>query len=80
MNAGPSSVGAFHVIGGLIDHYEQDGNPANASGLHQSVEVLPGGGALVELTLPEPGQYPFVTHKMNDMEKGAMGLFDVAAR
>jgi nitrite reductase (NO-forming) len=65
------------VIGGLISHYEQDGNPENAQGRHQSVEVLPGGGALVELTIPEAGLYPFVTHKMNDMEKGAFGLFKV---
>jgi nitrite reductase (NO-forming) len=78
VNAGPSNVWAFHVIGALIDHYEQDGNPANAQGLHQSVEVLPGGGALVELTIPQSGQYPFVTHKMNDMEKGALGLFQVS--
>jgi nitrite reductase (NO-forming) len=77
MNAGPNNVWPFHIIGALIDHYEQDGNPANAQGLHQSVEVLPGGGALVELRIPEAGMYPFVTHKMNDMEKGAMGLFDV---
>jgi nitrite reductase (NO-forming) len=79
MNAGPNNVCAFHVIGALISHYEQDGNPANAQGLHQSVEVLPGGGALVELTIPEAGKYPFVTHKMNDMERGAFGLFDVRA-
>jgi nitrite reductase (NO-forming) len=77
MNAGPNNVWPFHIIGALIDYYEQDGNPANAQGLHQSVEVLPGGGALVELRIPEAGMYPFVTHKMNDMEKGAMGLFDV---
>lgn len=79
VNAGPNNVSAFHVIGALIDRYEPDGNPGNAQGVHQSVEVLPGGGAVVELTIPEPGKYPFVTHKMNDMEKGAMGLFDVRA-
>lgn len=79
VNAGPNNLSAFHVIGALIDHYEQDGNPANAQGTHQSVEVLPGGGALVELTIPEAGKYPFVTHKMNDMEKGALGLFQVTA-
>lgn len=77
VNAGPNNVSAFHVIGALIDRYEPDGNPANAQGLHQTVEVLPGGGAVVELTIPEPGRYPFVTHKMNDMEKGAFGLFEV---
>jgi nitrite reductase (NO-forming) len=77
MNAGPNDVCAFHVIGALISHYEQDGNPANAQGVHQSVEVLPGGGALVELTIPEAGLYPFMTHRMSDMERGAMGLFKV---
>lgn len=77
MNAGPNNVSAFHVIGAVIDHYEPDGNPANAQGTHQTVEVLPGGGAMVELTIPDAGRYPFVTHKMNDLEKGAFGLFEV---
>lgn len=79
VNAGPNNLSAFHVIGALFDHYEQDGNPANRQGLHQTVEVLPGGGAIVELTIPEPGRYPFVTHSMRDLEKGAMGLFEVSA-
>jgi nitrite reductase (NO-forming) len=78
MNAGPNNLCSFHVIGALISRYEQDGNPENAQGLHQSVEVLPGGGALVELRIPERGMYPIVTHKMNDMEKGAFGLFEVS--
>lgn len=78
VNAGPNNVSAFHVIGALIDHYEQDGNPANRQGLHQTVEVLPGGGAIVELVIPEPGRYPFVTHRMSDLEKGAMGLFQAS--
>lgn len=77
VNAGPNSVSAFHVIGALFNHYEPEGFPANAMGMHQTITVPPGDGALVELRFAEPGQYPFVTHKFNDAEKGALGLFDV---
>ncbi|MEO8571679.1 MAG: multicopper oxidase domain-containing protein [Chloroflexota bacterium] len=77
VNAGPNSVSAFHVIGALFSHYEPEGFPANGMGMHQTITVPPGDGALVELRFAEPGKYPFVTHKFNDAEKGAVGLFDV---
>ena len=70
-------MSAFHVIGALFSRYEAEGNPANVRGMHQTITVPPGDGALVELTFAEPGKYPFVTHKFNDAEKGAVGLFDV---
>jgi nitrite reductase (NO-forming) len=79
VNAGPNASSAFHVIGALFSHYEAEGHPANARGMHQTINVPPGDGALVELTFAEPGKYPFVTHKFNDAEKGAVGLFDVGA-
>jgi len=78
VNAGPSSSSAFHVIGALFSHVEADGHPANAEGMRQTIEVPPGGGALVELTFAEPGTYPFVTHKFSDASKGATGLFKVS--
>ena len=34
-------------------------------------------GGFVELALPEPGHYPFVTHAMADAEKGAHGVLKV---
>jgi nitrite reductase (NO-forming) len=34
-------------------------------------------GGFVELTFPEPGRYPFVSHVMVDAERGAHGLFEV---
>ncbi len=77
VNAGPSSFSAFHVIGALFSHYEAEGNPANAQGMHQTIDVPPGDGALVELTFAEPGMYPFVTHSFVDAAKGAVGMFDV---
>jgi len=78
VNAGPNSSSAFHVIGALFSHVEADGNPATAQGMRQTIEVPPGGGALVELTFAEPGTYPFVTHKFSDASKGATGLFKVS--
>jgi nitrite reductase (NO-forming) len=77
LNAGPNSSSAFHVIGALFSHYESDGYPPNAQGMHQTIAVPPGDGALVELTFAEPGTYPFVTHKFSDASKGATGLFKV---
>ena len=78
MNAGPSSTSAFHVIGELFDAYEPEGNPANRMGMHQTIVVPPGDGAMVELTFDEAGTYPFVTHKFSDAERGAVGLIEVA--
>ena len=78
VNAGPNSSSAFHVIGALFSHYESDGYPPNAQGMHQTIDVPPGDGALVELTFAEPGTYPFVTHKFSDASKGATGLFKVS--
>ena len=77
MNAGPSSTSAFHVIGELFDAYEPEGNPANRMGMHQTIVVPPGDGAMVELTFDEAGTYPFVTHKFSDAERGAVGLIEV---
>jgi len=34
-------------------------------------------GGFVELTFPEAGHYPFVSHVMSDAEKGARGVFAV---
>jgi nitrite reductase (NO-forming) len=78
VNAGPNSSSAFHVIGALFSHVEAGGNPANRTGMRQTIEVPPGDGALVELTFAEPGTYPFVTHRFCDASKGAVGLFKVS--
>jgi nitrite reductase (NO-forming) len=77
VNAGPSSSSAFHVIGALFSNVEAEGHPANRMGMHQTIDVPPGDGALVELRFAEPGTYPFVTHRFSDASKGAVGLFKV---
>jgi nitrite reductase (NO-forming) len=30
------------------------------------------------MTFPQPGHYPFVTHVMQDAERGAHGFFEAA--
>jgi nitrite reductase (NO-forming) len=75
VNAGPNAVSAFRVIGTLFDHVSPDGNPRNVLAGVQTQFVPPGGGALFEFHLQEPGDYPVVTHVMTHVYKGAIGVF-----
>jgi len=74
VNAGPTLFSAFHVIGAIFSDTYVDGNPANHMVGNQTVTVPPGGGMVVELTIPQAGLYPFVTHSFADVGKGALGL------
>jgi nitrite reductase (NO-forming) len=77
LNAGPSNFSAFHVIGAMFDKVYIDGNPANVMVGNQTVTIAPGGGAVVELLIPQAGLYPFVTHSFADASKGAAGVIKV---
>jgi nitrite reductase (NO-forming) len=77
LDAGPSEVSAFHVIGAIFSDVYLDGNPANHTYGQQTVLMPPGGGAVVELTIPDAGHYPFVTHSFMAASMGAMGAIDV---
>lgn len=77
VNAGPTLFSAFHVIGALFSDTYVDGNPANHMVGNQTVTVPPGGGMVVELTIPQAGLYPFVTHSFADVGKGAIGVIKV---
>ena len=77
LNAGPSEFSAFHVIGAMFTNTYVDGNPANHMVGNQTVTIPPGGGAVVELTIPEAGQYPFVTHSFANASAGALGVIDI---
>ena len=76
VDAGPSLSSAFHVVGTIFDTYEHDGNPDEALYNVSTQLIAPGGGGIFELTFPGPGTYPFVSHSMVDMNRGAMGLFE----
>jgi nitrite reductase (NO-forming) len=77
VNAGPTGFSAFHVIGAIFSDYYPDGNPANHMVGAQTITVPPGGGAVVELTIPDAGQYNFVTHSFAAAMSGAIGAIKV---
>ncbi|MET9887437.1 multicopper oxidase domain-containing protein [Streptomyces sp. NPDC006430] len=85
LDAGPNRGSAFHVVGGQFDTVYQEGayrlrpdDPGHGGA--QILDVAPGSGGFVELSFPEAGNYPFVSHIMSDAERGARGMFKVTAR
>jgi nitrite reductase (NO-forming) len=84
LDAGPSRASSFHVVGGQFDTVYSEGayrlggpsGPAMSGGA-QVLPLLPAQGGFVELTFPEPGHYPFVSHVMVDAERGAHGIVEV---
>jgi nitrite reductase (NO-forming) len=79
VNAGPSRFSAFHIIGTVLDDVYIEGNPQNHIVGTTVVTIPPAGSAIIEVIIPEPGQYPVMTHALADMVKGAMGLLEVTA-
>ncbi|GCD88240.1 multicopper oxidase domain-containing protein [Nocardioides sp. LS1] len=86
LDAGPSRATAFHVVGTQFDTVYSEGayllggggdSGATGSGGSQALGLMPAQGGFVEMTFPEPGHYPFVSHVMTDAERGAHGLFEV---
>ena len=79
VNAGPNRVSAFHVVGAIFERvFEDAGSHATMEGV-QTVGVPMGGGAIFEVRLKEPGNYPFVSHAFADATKGAVGVFSATA-
>jgi nitrite reductase (NO-forming) len=74
VNAGPNRISSFHVVGGIFDRVFQDGARETPLQGVQTAMVPVGGGAIFEIRLREPGEYPFVTHAFADATKGAVGI------
>jgi nitrite reductase (NO-forming) len=79
LDAGPNRTTSFHVVGGQFDTTYAEGTYLlrPGEGGAQALALAPAQGGFVELTFPEPGRYPFVSHIMVDAERGAHGLFEV---
>ncbi len=83
LDAGPSRATSFHVVGGQFDATYLEGawrlrRDGGSAGGAQALGLQPAQGGFVELTFPEPGDYPFISHVMVDAERGAHGLFRVS--
>jgi nitrite reductase (NO-forming) len=81
LDAGPDRATSFHVVGGQFDTVYAEGayllRRGESRGGSQSLALQPAQRGFVELTFPQAGHYPFVSHVMVDAERGAHGLFDV---
>ncbi|NMP21624.1 multicopper oxidase domain-containing protein [Sulfobacillus harzensis] len=77
VNAGPNEISAFHVVGSILRDVQDTGNPQNHLYDVQTITIPPGGGALIHLEFTQPGSYSFVSHAMNQFDRGAAGIFDV---
>lgn len=84
LDAGPNRATSFHVVGGQFSttwaegaYLLRDGGPTGVGGA-QALALAPAQGGFVELELPEPGHYSFVSHLMVDAERGAHGIIEVA--
>jgi len=75
LNAGPTKWSAFHVIGDLFDTVDEEGVVSHGA---QTISLAPSQGAVVTFTLPQAGNYSFVSHNFGDMVKGAAGVLHTA--
>jgi len=82
LDAGPNRSTSFHVVGGQFDTVYSEGAYLlrAGDGGSQSLALAPAQGGFVELTFPEVGRYPFVSHVMVDAERGAHGIVKVSPR
>ncbi|WP_125613145.1 multicopper oxidase domain-containing protein [Specibacter cremeus] len=82
LDAGPNRATSFHVVGGQFSavwsegRYLLDGSDDPTAG-SQALALAPAQGGFVELSFPQAGSYPFVSHYMVDAERGAHGVFKV---
>jgi nitrite reductase (NO-forming) len=84
LDAGPNLASAFHIVGAQFDTVYAEGDyllnngGSTGTGGSQALALQPAQGGFVELTFPEAGDYPFLTHIMSDAEIGASGIFRVS--
>lgn len=80
LNAGPNRASSFHVVGGQFDTVWFEGGyllERSVDSGSQALGLQPAQSGFVELSFPEAGDYPFVSHIMIDAERGARGVFHV---
>ncbi|MDO5739021.1 MAG: multicopper oxidase domain-containing protein [Ornithinimicrobium sp.] len=81
LDAGPNRPTSFHIVGGQFDTVYSEGayllGPQAQGSGSQVLGLQAAQGGFVELTFPEPGHYPMVSHIMVDAERGAHGFVRV---
>lgn len=86
VDTGPNVPSSLHVVGGQFDtvyaeggyHLKGGEDPfGTTGGGSQALSLQPAQGGFVELSFPEAGRYPVVSHVMSDAESGAHGVVEV---
>ena len=75
LNAGPSELSSFHVVGTVFDRVLEDGNPKNTTYGRQTLAMGASGGGVFEMKFVGEGQFPMVTHQFNHAAMAAVGMF-----
>ena len=75
--AGPTLDTNFHVVGTIFDRAWVNGDMTQFQRGVQTVAVPAGGGAVFDVTIDEPGHYPFVSHAFAHVDLGQVGLLKV---
>jgi nitrite reductase (NO-forming) len=75
--AGPSLDTNFHVVGTILDRAWVNGDMSHFQRGVQTVLVPAGGGAVFDVTIPDEGLYPFVSHAFAHVDLGQVGLLKV---
>ncbi|HZE10204.1 MAG TPA: multicopper oxidase domain-containing protein [Burkholderiales bacterium] len=78
LNVGPGSSSSFHVVGTIFDRVWLGGNPQNELRGMQTVDLGASSSAIVELTVPEKGDYILVDHYFANAALGAIGVISVS--
>jgi len=83
LDAGPSDISSFHIVGTIFDTVYKEGayllRPGNAEqGGSQALDLMPAQGGFVELSFAKPGMYVMVTHKFSDASVGGLGVFQIS--
>lgn len=71
---GPNKTASFHVIGEIFDRVYQLGSLTSPPLQDvQTISVPPGGSAVVDLTLEQPGEFALVDHALARVSRGLLG-------
>jgi hypothetical protein len=82
LDAGPDRATSLHAVGGQFDSVYAEGSLPAAAGRRRQPDTgaRTGPGGFIELSFPEAGDYPFVSHVMVDAERSAHGIIEVGDR
>ncbi len=78
VDAGPSLNTEFHVVGTVLQRAWLNADLVDAPQHDIQTAVVPaGGGGVFDVTIPEKGIFPFVSHSFASVQLGEVGLLNV---